>query len=173
MSNSVGPTGPRLSPFAGIRAQTKKIEDQKDKDPADEDEEDDAGDDSDGKNKKTKKKQKAEDQEDDEDEDNPEARAARGREKARIRTVMSSPAAQRFPAAALKVALDTSLPRHAAVAMLNTMTSEMPRGSSLHDRMSRTPPLDIGAGGEGGDEKSVNATAQRILAAGKMARGEA
>lgn len=162
----------RGSPFADIaRSRIKAKGDEEKPDDEIEEEEDDDQD----ENKRSKKKKKAEDDQDENDENEPDARAARSREKARIATIMNCPAAKRFPAAALTMALDTSVPRHAAVGALAAMSSGVREaGGSFHDRMNALRMIpDVPADGpENGEPGSVDATVQRILAAGKKARGE-
>lgn len=163
----------------GLRKSKSKIEDEKKKDKdedenEDGDENDDDDEDEGSKSKKSKKTKKAEDDEDDEDEDKPEARAIRAREKSRIRAIMNSAPAKQIPGAALRVALDTSMPRNAAISMLAGMASDLPKGgTSLRDRMAGIQQPDIGAGGPEapapGDTKVIAAA---IIAAGKKARGE-
>jgi hypothetical protein len=136
----------------------------------------DEGEDEDGKKKKSKKTKKAEDDSDEEDEDKPEARAARAREKGRIRAIMSSPAGKQLPTAALCVALDTSMPRHAAIKMLAGMASDLPQGGgggSLRERMAGANIPNIGPGGaEAPSPGDPQAIAARIIRAGQKARGE-
>jgi hypothetical protein len=176
---------PSVGPFASIAARLRSAakpsgenpDDSKDDDEEDEDSEDDG----DGKKKKTKKQKKAEDEEDEEDEEDdgdPEARAARGREKARVLAIMNSTAARSSPgasAAALNVALNTSIPRHAAIKMLGAMVAHMPKSGvgSLRDRMASVVNPDIGPGGdEAPAVDDPKALAARIILAGKRARGE-
>jgi hypothetical protein len=166
------------SPFALMRANLakKKVKDEAPVDESTDPDEDDEDEGEDGEDKKKKsKKNKAEDDTDEEDEDEPEARAARTREKDRIRAIMSSPAGRQLPAAALRVALDTSMPRHAAVKMLAGMASDLPkgRGDSLRERMGGERLPDIGPGGsEAPSPDDTKAIAARILRAGAKARGE-
>jgi hypothetical protein len=162
----------RGSPFADIaRSRIKAKGDEERPEDETEEEEDDEQD----ENKKSKKKKKAEDDQDEKDEDEPDARAARSREKARIATIMNCPAAKRFPGAALRLALDTSVPRHAAVGALTAMNSDLRgNGGSLDDRMAGLRNPDIGPDeGSTYDSGAVEAQVHRILAAGKKARGEA
>ena len=171
-------------PFTSFAARVRsavKLKAKTSNDTTDEDEEDETAegetdeDDGDGKKKKSKKVKKAEDEEDEEDEDEPEARAARGREKARVLAIMNSSAAQRSPSAALHVALNTSMPRHAAIKMLGAMVADMPKSGagSLRDRMASVSIPDIGAGGdEAPGLDDPKAVAARIIQAGRRARGE-
>jgi hypothetical protein len=187
MRNPFSATPSYLSPFSGLgarvaRAKAKQENDEKDGDENEDENDDDDGDgdgDGDGKggkSKKSKKVKKAEDDEDTEDEDKPEARAARLREKRRIRAIVNSPAGQALPAAALRMALDTCTPRHAAIRTLTGMASDVPQGrrsDALRELMASTPQPNIGAGGAEapvlGDPKSIAAA---IIAAGKKRRGE-
>jgi hypothetical protein len=175
---------PSVNPFAHLasRIRSAKLKGKQPDDPADdeddetaEDEEETDENDGDGKKKKSKKQKKAEDREDEEDEDEPEARAARARERARMYAIMNSSAARRSPAAALHVATQTSMPRHAAIKMLGAMVADMPKdgAGSLRDRMASQNIPDIGAGGdEAPGPNDPKALAARIIAAGKKARGE-
>jgi len=177
MSTSSVPAAGR-SPFARFARLTKSKpnnEDDENEDNVideeyDEDEEDETGDDDETKKKK-KAKKKAEDKEDEKDEDKPDARAARAREKARIRAIMSSSAGQQFPAVALGFACDTSMPRHAAIKTLTRMTKDLSAsagGDPLRDRMAALDQPDIGAG----DARPAPNLAEQIILAGRKARGE-
>ena len=165
------------SPFSHLARNAPKVDDKNKDDEIDAgDEPDDAEDgETDEEKKKKSKKRKAEDQEDDEDEKKPEARAARAREKDRVKAIMSSPAGLRFPAAALQIAIGSSLPRHKAIKMLNAMTKDMSPGAgpaaadSLRDRMAAVQQPAIGAG----DARPAANLAEQIVAAGRKRRGEA
>jgi hypothetical protein len=171
------------SPFASSAKFTKKVEDDKDKD-KDKDKEGDEGldededledqpEDNDEKKKKKSKKRGAEDEEDEKDDDKPEARAARAREKRRIKAIVNSHAGQRFPGAAMRVALDTSLPRWSAVAMLSSLTSDLLDAGrvSLRDRMAGVEQPNVGTDG-GNPPDGTTAMAAAIIRAGQKARGE-
>jgi hypothetical protein len=172
---------PSVSPFASITARLRsaaKLKGKQPDGPADEEEDENDEDETDedygdGKKKKSKKVKKAEDEEDETDEDEPEARAARARERARIDAIMNSSAAQRSPAAALHIAIHTSMPRYAAVKMLRAMVADMPKAGALRDRMASYANPDIGSGGdEAQGLDDPKALAARIILAGKRARGE-
>ena len=141
----------------------------------DEEEEQDEADDESGdgktKKKKSKKAKKAEDDSDDSDEKKPDARAARAREKDRIRAIVTSEAGLRFPAAALNVALESSMPRHVAVKTLARMTAGLPAGgnrTSLRDRMAGERIPEVGPS----DERPAANLAEQIVLADKKRRGE-
>jgi len=124
--------------------------------------------------KKSKKTKKAEDDTDERDDDKPDARAARQREKARIRTIIGSTAGKRLPDAALHLALNGAMPRHAAVKLLKSMAVNVPQGggSNLRDRMAGVN-VDVGAGdAQSQSAPGVSATAAAIIMAGKRRRGE-
>lgn len=173
MTTSV-PTGGR-SPFSHFaRAKSKDEVDENDDVVVDEEDEtedeDETGDDDETKKKK-KAKKKAEDKEDEKDEDKPDARAARAREKARIRAIVTSPAGQQFPAVALGFACDTSMPRHAAIKTLTRMTKDLSAsagGDGLRDRMAGINQPDIGAS----DARPSPNLAEQIVYAGRKRRGE-
>lgn len=177
-TSSVPPAG--ISPFSYLaRSKAKvndkdKVDEDEDKnviDDDEDDEDDETGDDDETKKKK-KAKKKAEDKEDEKDEDKPDARAARAREKARIRAIMSSPAGQQFPAVALGLAADTSIPRHAAIKALTRMTKDLSASAAgsdaLRDRMAGMQQPDIGAS----DARPASNLAEQIVLAGRKRRGE-
>jgi hypothetical protein len=178
MSTSVPSVG---SPFSHLarNPSTKGKGDVPPNTPDDDEDQDEAADDDDdeetgdGKPKKSKKAKKLEDDADKKDEDEPGARAARAREKGRLRAIMSSAAGLKFPSAALEVALGTSVPRNAAIQMLKAMTKDASparaSGSSLRDRMAGVHVPDIGGGG---DARPAANLAEQIILAGKKARGE-
>ena len=114
------------------------------------------------------------DDEDEEDEDDPKARAARGREKSRIRAILNSTAGRRLPAVAQRIALSTSMPRAGAIKLLDSMTKDLKAaGGSLRERMASTGQPDIGAGGaEVPNPKDTAGIAAAIIQAGKRRRGE-
>jgi hypothetical protein len=173
-----------VSPFARLSrlATGSKADDKDEKDPTDKNDAVDDGDDDDdeedgadesGKKKKSKKVKKAEDDSDDEDEEKPEARSARLREKARIATILHSAAGQRLPGAALQLALESSMPRHAAVKLLASMSGNVPQSrDGLRDRMAGVDVPDLGAGDAQQPAAGVQGTAAAIIAAGKKRRGE-
>lgn len=179
--SSVPPAG--RSPFSHLSMQAQAAaaaKEPKDDDVDDEDadEEDDGDDDTDENGKKTKKSKKvkkAEDDSDEKDDDKPDASAARRSEKARIRTIVNSAAGKRLPAAALNLALNSAMPRHAAVRLLARMNADVPQGaSSLRDRMAGVGEPDIGSGDTHSPAApgSAQATAAAIIAAGRRRRGE-
>ena len=135
---------------------------------------DDVEDDPDAK-RKAKKKAKAkdgDDDSDDEDEKDPKARAARTRERGRVAAIMASPEAQANPTAALFVALRTSASRDTAVADIKAMG---PAAATGKDRaIARLAGVDVPDVGNGDSRERSNtrATADAIIRAGKMARGE-
>ena len=167
-------------------------DDKKDKDKKDEDakskkakaEDGDKDDDDDKKKKKDDdqdddkakgKKAKASDDED--DESDASSKKARARERGRIRAILTSDAGQTDPVAAAHVALDTAMPRAEAIGMLTAMSvsraasgGSAPARAGLGDRMGGVKNPDVGAdaGQSGGPSM-----ADRIIAAGKKARGEA
>jgi len=147
MSSSVPRAG--ISRFSYLARSGSKVNDPVDDDDTVIDEEDDEDETEDEETKKKKKaKKKAEDKEDEEDDKKSDAHAARARERARIRAIMSSAAGQQFPAVALSVATGTSIPRHQAIRILRAMTKDLSpdAGSgSLRERMANTQQPDIGA----------------------------
>jgi hypothetical protein len=163
------------SPFAHLKA--KKDETPSDIDDDDDDDEtDDDGDDEEAKAKKARKKakKKAEDADDEADESKSDARVARQRERARIRTIVNSSAGKRSPAAALHLALTTAMPRHSAIALLTSM-NENPQsvGDTLRDRMAGTAQPDVGVGAAQSHTQGGSAgLAAAIIAAGRKRRGE-
>lgn len=178
------PTMNGLSSFAHLRTRPKAAAPNDDKE-REEDDEREAGDEEDKKKNKKTKKGKADDErdqddedddeEDERDEEDPKARAARRREKCRIRAITSSAAGKRMPAVALRLALDTSMPRGAAIQALAAMASETSRGAGhgLYDRMGAQKLPVIGPGGD--DAPSLDdpsGIAAAIIMAGKKRRGE-
>ena len=162
----------RFSHLAGGKSKPKdQVHEEEDEvvDEQEDNEDDETGDDDEKKKKKAKKK--AEDKEDEKDEDKPDARAARAREKARVRAIMSSPAGQQFPDVALGLACDTAMPRHAAIKVLTRMTKNLSAGAggdSLRDRMAGIRQPDIGAS----DARPASNLAEQIVIADRKARGE-
>ncbi len=167
------------SPFSHFARAKSKPEDKVDEnddnvvdDDDDEDEDENETDEDKEKKKQKKQKQKSEDKEDDDDDKEPEARAARSREKARVRAIMNCVAGQQFPVIALGLALDTTLPRHAAIKTLTRMTKNLDLasagGDALRDRMAGMQQPDIGAS----DARPDPNLAERIIAAGRKRRGE-
>ena len=149
-----------------------KAEDSDDEDDKKKDDEDD------DKARSKKAKSKASDDDDDDDKGT-DAKAARARERGRIRAILTSPAGQADPVAAAHVALDTGMPRADAIAMLSAMQlsrDAMGGGASavgrdrLSTRMEGVPNAEVGADGGRGGRPTM---ADRIIAAGKKARGEA
>ncbi len=176
-TSSVPPAGrspfSRFSYLAGGKSKPKDQVDEEEDEVIDEEEdnEDDETGDDDETKKKKKAKKKAEDKEDEKDEDKPDARAARAREKARARAIMSSPAGQQFPDVALGLACDTAMPRHAAIKVLTRMTKNLSAsagGDPLRDRMAGIQQPDIGAS----DARPAPNLAEQIILAGRKARGE-
>lgn len=183
MATSVPPVRPP-SPFAHLSRSNADAgkggpADENDDTDPDEDDEDDDTDDTDETGKKTKKSKKvkkAEDDSDEKDDDKPDASAARRREKARIRTIVNSAAGKRLPAAALNLALNSAMPRHAAVRLLASMSADVPegKGGGLRERMAGENMPDVGSGdaAQSYSPGSPQATAAAIIAAGRKARGE-
>ena len=139
---------------AGQKAEKKAPDEQEDQDEAE-------------RLRKAKKAKKAEAEDDDEDDDedskkdkddqdDAKASAARGRERARVRAILTSPEGLANPVVACHMALDTSMPRSAAIAAISSLNAAT--GVSAFD-------IDEG------DAEASMATA--ILAAGAKARGEA
>lgn len=135
----------------------------------------------DKKKEDAKKKNKADDGDDDSDRDddeNPEARAARARERGRIRAIVESDAASVNMKAATRFALRTRMSRDEAIAHLEGMepsvAAEPARATDpLRDRMAGVKSPDVGAGDAAPPAPgSAQATAQAIIAAGKKRRGE-
>ena len=128
MSSSVPAAG--RSPFSHLARSRSKVEDQVEDDDNVVDEEDDEDDEDETDETKTKKKQKRSEEKSRGQgrrrrRQKPDARAARAREKARVRAIMNSPAGQQFPSVALGLARGTSMPRHAAIRTLSTMTKNL------------------------------------------------
>jgi hypothetical protein len=150
----------------------KKDEKPDDSDPDDDDDDDEDVDDTDdqkAKKKAKKAKRKAEDADDKADDKNPDARAARLRERARIKTIVHSVAGKKSPDAALHLVLSSSMPRHAAIKLLTSMNENVQPGrDALRDRMAGTAQPDIGVGAA----QSSATLAQQIVAAGRKRRGE-
>jgi hypothetical protein len=156
---------------------------------ADDGDEDDAGakdgddDEEDGDDKKkSKKSKKAEDGDDDdsdrEDDDDPEARAARARERGRIRAIVTSDAGKLNPVGAMELACGTSMSRAQAIGTLRAMgvpaAAEPRKTDALRNRMAGVDTPDVGAGDAPPPVAagSAKAIAAEIIAAGKKRRGE-
>lgn len=142
--------------------------------------EDDDDDDEDGKKAKGKKAKAEDDEEEEgddnsdrEDDDEPKARAARSRERGRIKAIVLSDAGKANPVAAMHLACGTSMSRRQAVNMLAAMGPATPAasGNGLRERMANAPQPDIGEDTPA-PASGAQATAQAIIAAGKKARGE-
>lgn len=130
------------------------------------------------KDEDAKKGKKSEDGDDDTDRDDdaePDARAARARERGRVRAILLSEPGKLNPAAAAHLATGTSMSRRQAIEMLSAMQAGAtpaaggPR-DQLRDRMNNAPNPDVGAGGPDGSGATL---ADRIVLAGKKRRGEA
>ncbi len=124
--------------------------------------------------KKARAKKKAADGDDDTDEDDdkdPKAKAARARERGRIAAIMSSNAAMANPAAALRMAVQTSMSRDTAIATLKDI-GPSGRANTGRDRLMQVNIPDVGQDG-GSEMTGAAATAAAIIRAGKVRRGEA
>jgi hypothetical protein len=102
------------------------------------------------------------------------AKVARARERGRIFAIMCSDQGKANPVAAAHLAMQTSMPRDEAIAMLSAIGTNAapPRADappSLRDRMATVADPKLGAGDAGGEPT----LAQQIIAAAKKARGEA
>ena len=168
----------------------KKDKDKKDDDAkgkskskAENDDEDDKDDDKkkkkddDEDDDKAKSKKDAKGKAEDDDDTSASVKAARARERGRIRAILVSEAGQADPVAAAHIALDTDMPRDQAIGMLAAMSvsraalgGSAPSRAGLGDRMSDIPNPTVGA--DGGSSAGPT-MAERIIAAGKKARGEA
>jgi hypothetical protein len=172
-----------VSPFAGLgrnKVVVAKAEgdDEEDKNKKTKKAEDDK-DESDDEDKKDKKSKKADDDEGDE----PEARLSAGdvariraNERKRIRAIAESEAGQANPDAAYELAVNSDMPLENAIAMLRAVgpANAQTAKDGLRERMAGTRQPDIGVGDDGAPEgDTTKATAERILAAGRKARGEA
>ena len=162
-------------------------DDKKDKDKKDDDakskskskaesDDDKKKDDDEDDDKSKSKKAKADD---DEDDTSASAKAARARERSRIRAIMVSEAGMADPVAAAHVALDTDMSRDQAIGMLTAMhvsraaagaTAPAGNRDGLRGRMDAVPNAQVGADGGASNGPSM---AERIISAGKKARGEA
>jgi hypothetical protein len=154
-----------------------------DKDPKAEEQPDDKD-----KKDKTGKSKKAEDDEGDDDsdrddDDKPEARAARARERGRILAIVISEGAHAYPAAALRLALSTSMPRKDAIGVLAAMlesappkdekSSDQPGRAALRDRMAETKIPNVGTDLPAAGATDSGATAGFITASYEKALGTA
>lgn len=162
------------------KAKKAKADDDGDSEDSDDDASED-DDDEDDKKKSTKKSKKAEDGDDDsdrDDDDDAKARAARARERGRIKAIVTSSAGKLNPVGAMELACGTSMSRRQAIGMLQAMgvpAAAEPRSTdALRNRMSGVDTPDIGAGDTAAPPAagSAQATAAAIVAAGKKARGE-
>ena len=179
------------SPFAGLRrssAAIKAAEDDKKDDDKKNDEskkskaEDDKDDDKKDDDKKSKSKSKKADPEDGDDdsdrkdEDEPDARAARARERGRIRAICEAGLEVGNPDAAYHLAVGSNMSRKNAIAMLHSIgpaKAAAPR-DGLRERMATVVQPEIGAGGaETAAPNDPKALAARIVAARRKADGEA
>jgi hypothetical protein len=164
------------SPFAHLKAKDEK-KDPKEDDVVDDDDTDDGVDDEEAKKaKKLKKaKRKVEDDEDAKDEADAGTRAIRLREKSRIKAIVNSEAGLANPAAALHLALSTTLPRHSACKLLGGMNQTVPQGrENLRDRMMGVNAPDVGVDGVQSHAPTGTAgLAAAIILAGQKRRGEA
>ena len=146
---------------------------------AEDDEECEEEDDDKKKSKKSKKADDGDDDSDREDDDDPEARAARARERGRIRAIVISEAGKLNPVGAMELACGTSMSRRQAIGTLRAMGvpigAAAPRQTdALRSRMAGVETPEIGSGDARPDTNAnpVNATAAAIIAAGKKRRGE-
>ena len=165
------------SPFSHL-AKSKPDEPVDDGDVDDGDDEDGDTDETDEngvkKTKKSKKAKKAEDEADEADEKSA-AGAVRLRERARIRTIVNSTAGKRLPDAALHLALNSPMPRHAAVRLLASMNENaQSSGDNLRDRMRGVDVPDVGAGDAQSNitQGGSAGLAAAIIQAGRKRRGE-
>lgn len=112
------------------------------------------------------------DEEDQEDEKDPDAKAARARERSRIRAIVESEPGRANPKAAYRLALKTNASRNTAIAMLELTdqsdSAPAPRRDALRDRMQEAPKTNVGPNAE----LPAPNLAQQIINAGKKARGE-
>lgn len=142
------------------KTKTKKDKAKKDDDTNDEDDGDEPDDDDEGDRR---------------DDTKSKARAARGRERGRIRAILTSAAGKQNPVAAAELATGTSMPRQQAVAMLMAIgpaaeAAPAPAArDALRERMAKVDVPNVGAS----DDKPNPNLAQQIVLAGKKARGEA
>jgi hypothetical protein len=165
------------------RAEDKKKEDEEAKKAEDkkkEDEEAAAKKKADDKKKEEDAKKADDDDGDTNDEKDPEARAARARERGRIRAIVTSDAGKLNPVGAMHLATGTSMSRSQAIETLHAMgvpaaAAEPARQTdTLRDRMATVKNPDVGPdGAQAPAAGSVQATAAAIVAAGKKRRGEA
>ena len=163
------------------KAKKAKADDGDDKDSDDGDDADEDSDDDKKKDDAKKaKKAKADDGDDDDMEDeeqDKDARAARARERSRIRAILVSEPGKANPVAAAHLATGTSMPRAHAIEMLAAMQAGQvgagaaaePRRDNLRDRMAEVPNASVGAE----DQRPAPNLAAQIIAAGKKRRGEA
>jgi archaellum component FlaD/FlaE len=135
-------------------AKAKKEEEEAAAQEDDGDDEDDEDEDEDDKKKKTKAKVKA----------------IRMKERDRIRAIVTSEAGLANPKLACDLALNSSMPRDQALAILrgSPAASTETRTDALRDRMAHTAQIDIGVS----ETQSSATLAQQIVAAGKKRRGE-
>lgn len=97
--------------------------------------------------------------------------AYRDCERHRIAAILKSPEAKGREEAALAVALETSLPRDQAIAMLK-MSPRVPKVGGINDRMSQNNVHNVGPADPVKERAGREATALAITNAGRKARGE-
>jgi hypothetical protein len=104
------------------------------------------------------------------------ARSARLRERARCAAIFSDASAGKNPALAAQLAFGTDLPRSQAINVLKAgglAVASAPRRPSLDERMAAVKVPSTGAGDASRPDAGSQSVAQKIIAAGKRARGEA
>jgi hypothetical protein len=132
--------------------------------------------DEEAKKAKSKKADKEDGDDDDDDEKEPAAKAARARERSRIRAIVSCEAAGSFPRMAEHYALNTSIPRADAIAHLTARNLDAPaataapapRRDDLRERMAAAPQPNVG----GASPSPAPDLAAQIILAGRRRRGE-
>lgn len=165
------------------RAEDKKKEDEEAKKAEDkkkEDEEAAAKKKADDKKKEEDAKKADDDDGDTNDDKDPDARAARARERGRIRAIVTSDAGKLNPVGAMHLATGTSMSRSQAIETLHAMGAPAAAAEparltdTLRDRMANVRNPDVGPDGAQppANAGTAKATADAIIAAGKKRRGE-